>query len=335
MKKKLLPLLIFTIIIFTGCGSKETMIEKETDSINEEVSSSEEEGKIQSKENLLSVEITLPKDYLGDTEITQEDVDKTASDEGFDKATLNEDGSVTYKMSKKKHKEVLEEMKKTTQESCDEMINGENPIESYEKIVFNDDLTIFSVYVDSGKFSDLDTLSAISFYISGGYYQVFNCVPDEDIDVEVDFIDSKTDKVLNTGKLSDTEDSEEPESVITETEALSNIGNWYTDIWNYFVNFQSYRENGMDCTGAEIDIDFAYSEFEEEYKSLEEYDNYISNISDKYSDIKNVWVKMKEQIELIYADVSTNGVKQGGEYINLDLLSQYSSSFRECIDEFN
>ncbi len=333
MKKKLFLLIFVGSIFLSACGSKETVVEKNTtkeDISTEEATTTE---KIESKENLLSVEVTIPKDYFGDQEITQSDIDKTKSEEGFDKATLNEDGSVTYKMSKSKHKEVLDEMKKNIEESCDEMINGEKATESFEKIIFNNDLTKFSVFVDSSKFTDLDTVNSFMFYLFGGYYQLFNCVSDDKIDVQVDYIDSKTEKVLNTGKSSEANKDDEPKSVITESDALNNIKNWYAGIWNHFVDFQAYRESGKDCTGSEIDIDFAYSEFEKEYKSLEEYDNYITNLSDEYSDLKNVWEKMKEQIESIYADISTNGVKKGGERIKLDLLDQYSSSFRDSINK--
>ena len=89
---------------------------------------------------------------------------------------------------------------------------------------------------------------------------------------------------------------------------LLEIEDWYTQIWNYFVDFDSYRKTGKDCTGSDIDIEFAYDEFEDKYKLKEEYDFYINSLSEDYEDLKNVWAKMDEQIEKIYSDLQSNGV---------------------------
>ena len=52
-------------------------------------------------------------------------------------------------------------------------------------------------------------------------------------------------------------------------DAMSVISNWYIgDIWNNFVDFQSYRQSGLDCTGSKIDIDFAYKNLKNSYKLI-------------------------------------------------------------------
>lgn len=120
----------------------------------------------------------------------------------------------------------------------------------------------------------------------------------------------------------------------TVKEAINTINNWYIgEIWNNFVDFQSYRLTGLDCTGSKIDINFAYKNFKKSYKLKEEYDVYIACLGSNYSEIKDTWSLMKKQIEIIYADLEENGVKKDGSYLDLNLLSQYSDKFYELVNE--
>lgn len=117
-------------------------------------------------------------------------------------------------------------------------------------------------------------------------------------------------------------------------EAINTINNWYIgDVWNNFVDFQSYRQTGLDCTGSKIDIDFAYKNFKKSYKLKEEYDAYMASLSSNYSEIKDTWSLMKKQIEIIYDDLEENGVENDGSYLDLDLLSQYSDRFYNLVYE--
>ena len=120
----------------------------------------------------------------------------------------------------------------------------------------------------------------------------------------------------------------------TVKEAINTINNWYIgEIWNNFVDFQSYRLTGLDCTGSKIDINFAYKNFKKSYKLKEEYDVYIACLGSNYSEIKDTWSLMKKQIEIICADLEENGVKKDDSYLDLDLLSQYSDKFYELVNE--
>lgn len=341
MKRKLILLFLTISIISVACGRTETTIEKESqadsDTIVQESFSEESSTEVSSTsaisvdENLLSVEITISKDFLG-TEVTQESLDQSLAENGFDSATLNDDGSVTYKMSKKKHKEFLDELKKSLEETCNNLINGEDAVESFERITFNDDMTKFDVYVDKASFSDWDSFSTLGFYMYGSYYQAFSGVKGEDIDVEVNYIDKDTDEIITSSKLSDSPSSTSDESEISVEDKLFEIENWYTgDIWNNFVDFDSYRLTGKDCTGSEIDIEFAYKNFKKSYAKKDEYDSYISSLSDEYADLKEAWEKMNEQIELIYADLEANGISEGGDRLSLSLLQQYADAFDDYI----
>lgn len=333
MRKKLFMILVAAVLV-TGCEKKDTVIEKEAVAAEESVSEEETDDGITAKKNLLSVEITMPKEFFSEG-ITQAELDETAAEEGFDKVTLNADGSVTYKMSNSIHQQILDEMKTELDSSCDELLNGEMAVASFKKITYDNDLTEFKIYVDKTTYTEADTFNAYTFYLTGQYYQIFNCVPEEEIDVIVNFIDSETEEVLNTGKLSDMqEEAKEPEDIMSEQDMLMEISNWYTGIWNYYVDFQSYRDTGKDCTGSTIDIEFAYSKYKDEYTNLEKYTDYINKLSDDYAVVKEDWNKTVEQMNLINAEIEANGIEFGGESINLDLLDQYGQAFSNDVYDF-
>lgn len=125
------------------------------------------------------------------------------------------------------------------------------------------------------------------------------------------------------------ENSEEPEvEEVSAEDMIYEINNWYVgDVWNYLVDFQCYISTGKDCTGADIDIDFAYSQFKKSYDKKDEYNTYINNLGAEYQDVKDVWSKMVVQMDEIYNQLETNGVVQNGININLDLLGQYGDAF--------
>lgn len=132
--------------------------------------------------------------------------------------------------------------------------------------------------------------------------------------------------------VANTENSNDAKSVAKK---LSEIQNWFIgDVWNNFVNFDFYRSTGKDCTGSDIDIEFAYEQFKKTYTLKDEYNSYINALpDDTYADIKNYWSKMNEQIDSIYKDLEENGLEQGTEKLSLSLLQQYSDAFRDGVKE--
>ena len=83
-------------------------------------------GGIDTDENLLTVDITLPASLFSDEDMTAFDADAYAEEEGFIKAVLNADGSVTVTMTKLKHNELLKEMTDSLEESFDELVEAED-----------------------------------------------------------------------------------------------------------------------------------------------------------------------------------------------------------------
>ena len=102
--KKLLALILATLMLlsFAACGNAEN----ET-----EITAEDGSNPISAEENMLSVTVTLAATLFEDE--TKEEIIASAKENGISKCVVNEDGSVTYTMSKSKHKEMLEDLEKS------------------------------------------------------------------------------------------------------------------------------------------------------------------------------------------------------------------------------
>ena len=184
--KKIIYLLMF-VIMLTGCGSansensassekKETTVKTESEEIKEieseniDESEVEETGKIEVDDGLLTVEIEIPKNIAGD--MTQEAADALAEEKGFLSVTLNDDGSITYKMTKKRHNELLSEMKNELTDFSDYI--GTEGYENVTDISANDDLTEFVVSTRSKELNTDESFLSMYLFVEGGMYSVFS-----------------------------------------------------------------------------------------------------------------------------------------------------------------
>lgn len=179
----------------TTAGASSTPVEPASTSTQEP--NSEDSQGISVDENLLTVEVTIPASFF--EEETPEEIKAGAADSGMISCDINDDGSVTYKMTKAKHRELMASMKEQIDSSINDMLQGEEAVASFKSVKYNDDMSSFKIYVDPTLYSDWDSMYVLAFYMLGGYYQAFDGVPSEDIDVIVEFIDQTTDEVLDTG----------------------------------------------------------------------------------------------------------------------------------------
>ena len=208
-----LVLLLALLLSFTACGSAKpdnSESKNSTDEISErdantgtDVQSendSEPEtgpGSVSVDEGLLTVDITLSASLVQNS--TEEDFKQAVKEHGFLSYRINNDGSVTYTMTKSKRNELLQEYKKSIDDSINDLLYGENKIESFTRIEYNDDCTEFSFYVDAEKYTLFDGMAAPMFYGLGAWYQTFAGINPDDIDVIVNIINKDTGEVMNTG----------------------------------------------------------------------------------------------------------------------------------------
>lgn len=148
------------------------------------------------------VTVTLPADLLAldGTEVTQEDLDQTIEEEGWKSATLNEDGSITYVMTKEKHEEMLQEVRGLIDEAIAEMTDSGD----YSNIVSvepNDDYSQFTVTLNTDEVGLMESIAVLGLYIYGAMYQTVNGAETDNINVQ--FVNADTGEVIEEANSSD------------------------------------------------------------------------------------------------------------------------------------
>ena len=157
-------------------------------------------GDIDVEKDLFDVTLTIPAEYAGDT--TQEDLDKDAAEGRIYSATINEDGSITYVMSKSQHKQLLSEIAAGFNEALSGMV-GSDDYPNITDIKANDNFTGFTVTTTSNELSVQESFSVLGFYIYGGMYAIFS--GDEADNIHVDFVNAETGEILASSDSKDME----------------------------------------------------------------------------------------------------------------------------------
>lgn len=210
MKRKLITSLLICIITLSGCSANsnapaDTSSETVETSTEGDMSELDAIGDVEVDENLFTVELTIPADYVGET--TQEELDASAKENGYKSITLNDDGSATYVMSKKQHREMMEEMAVNINDRLSDMIGSED-YPNITEITTNDDFTEFTITTTSTELSLNESFSIIVYYMYGGMYNIFNGTPVDN--VHVDFVNSDSGEVIGSSDSSDMEDNGQP-----------------------------------------------------------------------------------------------------------------------------
>lgn len=211
MKLRVFLLMVASLVVFAACsGSDETATEQEQDGTEAKET---EEGGIEVDKGLLNVEITLPGEMLFGDETVEELMEEAAEETGVKEVTQNDDGSVTFKMSKQEHKQMLKEMAEQMEETVNDIKTDENFV-SIQDITFDKSFSEFTMVVDREAFANsFDGFAALGLGLSGMVYQLFS---GEDIDtseviiyVEDEATGEVFEEVVYPEALEDLEDLEE------------------------------------------------------------------------------------------------------------------------------
>jgi X-X-X-Leu-X-X-Gly heptad repeat protein len=164
--KKIVVLVLSMILIFTACA-KESM-----------------------------VEVTLPASIFEGKDASEwMDSDKHDDIE----VTVNDDGSVTYKMPKSTHDEVMKEIRAGFDNVIAEIKDENGEYVSIKDVTYNDSFSEITLIVDKEKYqSSFDGIVSISLGFSGMFYQVFDGVDAENIKTTIDIKDIDSGEVFNT-----------------------------------------------------------------------------------------------------------------------------------------
>lgn len=205
MRKRMLAMLIAgcLAVSLTACGSSneitadsstaESAVSGSASPSGSASGSAETTETPEVKKNLLSVEITIPADAIEDVDQTLEN----AKESGY-KASANDDGSITYKLSKAQHKQLLAEVDQAITESIDELIE-EGDFPSLKSISFNGDYTKAKVVVDYAAFDgSFDVMALYTVAFAGPMYQIYNGVDQNDLYMDISIIDEASNEVKET-----------------------------------------------------------------------------------------------------------------------------------------
>lgn len=189
MKKIISFLLVFLMAVnLIACSNSPSSSASENN--NQSDSSNE---KIEVEKEVFDVTITLPASLVG--EVTQEELDADMAEGKVYSAVVNEDGSVTYTMSKSQHKILMSEMAEEIESSLSEMVASEE-FPNFTKIDVNDDYTHFTVTTKSEKLDFAESFSVLGFYMLGGIYSAFN--GDTDTVITVDFVNADSGEIISS-----------------------------------------------------------------------------------------------------------------------------------------
>lgn len=189
-------LLSSTALILAACGGDSS---EETSSTAEEVeqdtsesSNLEEESEnIEVDKGILSTEVTLPADFAESFDPSEMDLEES-------NYTENEDGSLTLKLSRAQHQELLDSMKESVDASI-EQLKTDDTYTSFEDIQYNDNYSEMSISVDREAYeSGMDGFGIFALALPAMYYQVFEGTAPEDLEVVFELEDASNGEVFDT-----------------------------------------------------------------------------------------------------------------------------------------
>lgn len=225
MKKKLLLLLLTVTLMIAGCGTSDqtestataanTTTESTEKSIEQVGSEMADEAlsdittevndaanNIDSDKHLLSIEVTLPASV---DDITDEEIEDLRTDEGYISITRNDDGSITYVMTKNKQKELLDKLENRFADFADS-IPGSEDYPNVTKLEVNSDFSKFTITTTAQSKDEIslsETMLAAVFYSFGGAYRGYAC--ESDTSVTVDYVCDSTGEIIASGNSANVE----------------------------------------------------------------------------------------------------------------------------------
>ena len=181
--KKWLIAFSATALLLTACGRENKTEENYIDFLNV-------------NKGMVNVDVTLPASFF--IAATEEEIIAEAKENGVTETVVNEDGSVTYTMSKSKYKEMMKEMGDSVLSTIDEIVNSED-YTSIKEISYNKDFTEFDVKVNRQQYEEgFDGFAIVGLVIVSTYYSAFEGKSGEDSQTIFNMVDETTGEIYDT-----------------------------------------------------------------------------------------------------------------------------------------
>ena len=135
-------------------------------------------GKIETEGGVSLATVTMPAEFSQGA--TQEILDASAG-ETYTSAKLNDDGSVTYTLTKKQHKAFYDGMTEMTEQALQEMLDS--PDYAYTAISHNADYSVFDVHLSTEDIEKTESAMTLAFYLYGRLCGLFTASGGDSITV--------------------------------------------------------------------------------------------------------------------------------------------------------
>lgn len=167
MKKFIVLLLsVIMLLCFASCSSSEPNTKENSTSSSEATTANEIVD-----ENLLTVEITIPASMFDEDNQPSNELSEEQKEQGFKSAKVNEDGSVTYTMSKAAFKEYKENLKASVEDTFNNLGSEYSFI---QKVDYDSNFSVVKLYVDEATYSQgFNFMSVMAVGYSANMYQAY------------------------------------------------------------------------------------------------------------------------------------------------------------------
>ena len=139
--------------------------------------------------------VTLVIPTLYENISTQEEADEIRDRNGYESASLEEDGSLTIVMSRSQYEELLSSFRESVDRGIEEIVS-EDYGSSIEKIEYNDDYSVFTVTVTGEEIGPVERQTAEELVMYGTLYHIYTAGDADHI--RVDYVSRESGEVIES-----------------------------------------------------------------------------------------------------------------------------------------
>ena len=158
------------------------------------------------KENSKMVDITLPSSVFQNQDMSKFDADAYAKEEKFEKAVINQDGSITITMTQERYQELKDDIIQKTEKGFNDMI-GSKDTPYIKNITHTDNFETITISVDKSGYTAAGVQASFvpySVYLQAAIYQAFI---GNTLHTEIQIVDAATGNVLKSASYPTTSNS--------------------------------------------------------------------------------------------------------------------------------
>jgi len=147
------------------------------------------------QENKDSVIVTLPSTFFNENtalELTEE-----MKAQGYKSIAKNDDGSVTYDITKEGYEKLKADMKNSVISYLNDEVKSGEKFTSIKDVSYDDDFNTVTLKVDKKEFeSSKDVMASRAIYMMVAGYKIFSGQSVDEAKVEIVYMDNKTNKEI-------------------------------------------------------------------------------------------------------------------------------------------